>query len=424
MKWTPTERPFPLPDYVLDAIQRLTDAGFIAYLVGGSVRDFLLGRESKDHDLATDATPDRICDLFPSSITVGKAFGVIKVPTHDQENLPVVLEIATFRKDLDYGDHRHPDGVEFSGPEEDARRRDFTVNGLFYDPKRGAILDTVGGMADLQARLIRAIGDPEKRFAEDALRLLRAVRFATTLDFSIEPATAKAIKKHHPSLSLISMERVHEEVRIAWASPQPNKMLDGMADFGLLDTILPEVAALKGADLPLWSQLLTIFKSLRDGNPMLVWTALLYVLSPVEIRAIFTRFRFSKSEEATVLALLLDLKQIASAPRMREADLQRLVRKPSFRDTLKLSDAIAVAENVGFDSIAYCRKKWSEFQNLPLDHPSRAKWVTGQDLIAAGVKPGPGFSKILRDLEDLALEGKLQNRDQALAALSDRLRSQ
>jgi poly(A) polymerase len=217
-----------LPFYVKEALQKLDEAGHIAYLVGGCVRDFLLRQPSKDHDIATSADPDELCRLFPNAVTVGKSFGVIKVPIELEggSEKQIMLEIATFRQDLEYRDHRHPTGVLFSGPAEDAKRRDFSINALFFDPKTRRILDTVEGYSDLDAKTIRAIGDPVRRFEEDHLRMLRAIRFAARFGFTIEPATMAAMRSLHASILRVSPERIRDElVRIYSATPIPDGTL-------------------------------------------------------------------------------------------------------------------------------------------------------------------------------------------------------
>ncbi|HEY8966793.1 MAG TPA: CCA tRNA nucleotidyltransferase, partial [Candidatus Methylacidiphilales bacterium] len=230
----------------LAVVRRLQEAGHIAYFAGGCVRDRLLGREPHDYDVATDAPPERVQSLFPRTTgLVGKAFGVICVIERGAQ-----VEVATFRQDLDYVDGRRPIGVRFVTPEEDARRRDFTVNGLFYDPIADRVIDFVGGRADLEAKTIRAIGEPRARFAEDKLRLLRAVRFAVALGFEIEAGTWAALRELAPEIAVVSPERIRDELDKIWSGPDPARGLDLLDQSGLLAAVLPEIAALHGVEQP------------------------------------------------------------------------------------------------------------------------------------------------------------------------------
>lgn len=396
----------------------LWDAGFIAYLVGGSVRDALLGRDAAggDLDIATDASPDEILRLFPSGLDVGKQFGVIKIPI---EGVAHPLEIATFREDLDYGaDARRPKGVRFSSPEEDARRRDFTVNGLFFDPKTGRVLDCVGGMADLATRTLRAIGDPELRFGEDALRLLRAVRLSATLDFELEPATADAIRRKAPLLARVSGERIREELEKLWASERVIEGMRGLERAGLLKTVFPELAASRDVDGRL--KLLAICVAERPrGAPSptaLFWAAVLtQAPEPDPERRATTlghRLRLSRAETETVAWLLDNLPRCAQAFAMREATILRWVAHPEFELLLSLARARALATDGNLAHWEFLRARRAEWRaqrdrGIP-------RLIGGEDLIELGFSPGPKFAEILRTVEDLALEAKLKTKDEAL----------
>ncbi len=440
-KWVRVDRPFQLPTYVREALQKLSESGHVAYLVGGCVRDFLIGREIKDYDIATDANPDLLCKLFPMAITVGKAFGVIKVPTGTQ---PPLLEIATFRKDLDYHDHRRPEGVVFSGPLEDASRRDFTMNGLFYDPKTNRILDCVEGVEDIRRKVIRAIGNPSVRFREDALRLLRAVRFKTRLGFSIDPETAQAIRSRARLISKVSSERIRDELTAMWTGPHPGEALTLLSELELLPVVLPEVEALKGVvQIPsyhpnedVWSHLIKMVEMLAQQTPQrsatLAWAAILHeVGKPVvsiknegrnfnghELEAakladkITQRLKLSGNETQRVVALVADHLKLKDVFQMREATLQRLLREDHFEELLALHRADTCASDGNLAYYEFCSSRLNQIKNgSQIEIP---KLIDGRDLIQLGFSPGPLFSEILATIEDLTLEKKLTTQDQAL----------
>lgn len=426
-----------------EALQRLYESGHVAYVVGGCVRDFLLGKESKDYDIATDADPDEICQLFPHSITVGKAFGVIKVPT---ESDPPLLEIATFRQDMGYEDHRHPRRVAFSDAYQDAMRRDFTINALFYDPKTLKILDACGGIEDLENKVIRAIGNPHERFGEDALRLLRAVRFQTRFGFSLHPDTAQAIRDKARLITKVSAERIRDELTLMWTGQQPAQALAALSELGLLSLILPEVEALKGmAQIPsiyhdresdVWAHLLKTLeilvqkKSVR--NSTLSWAAVLHeVGKPIasllnsgknfnghEIegaklaKEICQRLKMARSECDRIAAMLGDHLKFREVFQMRESTLQRFIRHEYFEDLLSFHEADAAASD---GNLAYSEFCFSRLEALKKE-PSNGivKLVDGKDLIQLGFQPGPEFSEILNVIEDLSLEKKLHSKEEAL----------
>ena len=439
-KWIRTDRPFTLPAYVKEALQRLDDAGHIAYVVGGSVRDFLLGREAKDHDIATSASPDELCLMFPNAVTVGKSFGVLKIPVAGE----TFLEIATFRKDLEYRDHRHPTGILIAGPAEDARRRDFTINALFYDSKTSRILDSVGGLVDLRAGIVRAIGTPMERFREDALRLLRAVRFSTALDFKLDPDTAHAVKSQSRLISKVSGERMREEINLMLTGPRPVKAIQALSELGLLSQILPELESLKGVkQSPLhhpegdvWVHTLKSLDTLTRQNPSrsvtLVWGTLLHDIGkPIaakrsegknfnshEIdgakiaRRVTDRFKLSRQESDTVIALIEDHLKFKDVFQMREATLVRFIRLPHFEELLTLHRADAMSSDGNLTYYEFCESRFAEMKKSP--RLADTKLVDGEDLIQLGFKPGPKFSEILRTIEDLAIEKKLSSKEEAL----------
>lgn len=435
------ERTFPLPFYVKAALQTLDEAGHVAYIVGGSVRDFLLGKEVKDHDIATSAHPDEICELFPEAVTVGKAFGVIKVPTGAQ---PPLLEIATFRQDLEYRDHRRPNGVVFSGPIEDAKRRDFTINALFFDPKTNRIIDSVNGMEDLKAGVIRAIGNPSDRFREDALRLLRAVRFKTNLGFQFDPETSAAVAARARLISKVSAERIRDELTLMWTGPRPAEALQILSELGLLSLILPEVEDLKGVTQTpsygrhedVWSHLLKMLDFLVLQNPIrppvLSWAAVLHEIGkPVASRLndgknfngheietskmagkIAHRLKMSRADLDRIVAMVSNHLKFREVFQMRESTLMRFIREPYFEELLAFHQADAASSDANLAFYEFCLSRLNSFKNQPIFENTRL--VDGNDLIQLGFLPGPEFSEILRLVEDLALEKKLRTKEEAL----------
>lgn len=420
-KWIRIDRPFPLPGYVKEALEQLDEAGYVAYIVGGSVRDFLLGRETKDHDVATNALPDELCALFPNALTVGKQFGVIKVPIAGSS---VQLEIATFREDMEYKDHRHPTQVKFSGPEEDAKRRDFTINALYYDPKTARILDPTGGMRDLESGTVRAIGNPQERFKEDALRLLRAVRFTTRFGFKLDAATSIAVKERAKLLTKVSAERIRDELNGMWTGRNPAESLKLLAHLSLLEQVLPELQQLHLKDSALWTHTLKTLGNLEKQNKTrsasLAWAALLIDVGrflqeeqagEVAVK-IATRLKMSRGEVQQIELLLGNHQKFRETFQMREATLQRFLREPFFDDLLALHRADATALDGNLAYYEFCLTRLKEVRSQP--EQEMPKLVDGTDLIQLGLKPGPEFSNILRVIEDLSLEGKLHSKEEAL----------
>jgi poly(A) polymerase len=424
------------------AIEKLRSRGFQALLVGGCVRDLLLARPVADYDIATDARPEQVAALFPGASLVGAHFGVVLVRDAEAE-----VQVATFRSDHAYRDGRHPEHVEFeTDPREDAARRDFTINALFWDPCRDELLDFVGGRADLESRLIRAVGEPEQRFYEDHLRMLRAVRFAARLDFRLDPPTANAIRRLAPLARRVAVERVRDElVRI---------LTEGGAGYGfqllhstcLLHELLPEVEALRGVEQPpdyhpegdVWTHTLLMLDALRNPRPTLALGVLLHDIGKpqtfrrahdrirfdghvergVEIaRAILNRFRFSSQEIEQVLALVAHHMRFADVRRMRDATLKRFLRLPHFDEHLELHRLDCMASHGNLDNYEYAQRKLAELSEEQL-HPPRL--VSGEDLIALGFEPGPRFRDILAAVEDAQLDGVLATRDEAIAWIEER----
>ena len=419
-------------------VERLRVAGHIAYFAGGCVRDLVRGQTPKDVDIATDARPEEVQKIFQRTYAVGAHFGVIVVLENDWQ-----FEVATFRADGAYLDGRHPVAVNFSSPEEDARRRDFTINGMFFDPPNEAVIDFVGGRDDLKARIVRAIGDPARRFAEDRLRLLRAIRFATVLEFEIEPLTWEAIAQAAPTIREISAERIREELVRIFLSPQRVRGWDLLDASGLMKEILPEIEAMKGcAQPPQFHPEGDVFRHTRlmlellseEVSLPLVLSVLFHDIgkpptSSVDetgrIRfnghdrvgaemtvALMQRLRFSRAEiEATVEAVRQHM-VFKDVPKMRIAKLKRFMARPTFADELELHRVDCASSHGMLDNYEFLQRKQEEFANEPIIPPPL---VRGDDLIALGMKPGPHFGEILESVETRQLEGELRDREEALA---------
>ncbi len=419
-------------------VDRLRAAGHIAYFAGGCVRDLVRGQTPKDIDIATDARPKEVQELFRRTYAVGAHFGVIVVLEGDWQ-----FEVATFRSDGAYLDGRHPVAVNFSSPEEDARRRDFTINGMFFDPPDEEVIDFVGGRADLASRLVRAIGDPAQRFAEDRLRLLRAVRFATVLEFEIEPATWHAIVRAADTINAISAERTRDELVRIFLSPHRVRGWDLLDTSGLMKAILPEVDALKGcAQPPQFHPEGDVFQHTRlmlellptEVSLPLVLSVLLHdigkpatasvdesgrirfnghdKLGATMTEALMHRLRFSRAEiEATVEAVDQHM-VFKDVPNMRVARLKRFMARPHFADELELHRVDCLGSHGMLDNYEFLKKKSEEFADEPIIPPPL---VRGDDLIALGMKPGPQFGEILEAIETRQLEGTLRDREEALA---------
>lgn len=422
-------------------VRRLREAGFEALYAGGCVRDKLLGLEPKDYDIATSARPAQVQALFGRTYAVGAHFGVVIVLEDGQE-----FQIATFRSDGKYLDGRHPESVHFSTPEEDALRRDFTVNGLFYDPLEEKLIDYVGGQEDLRNRTLRAIGDPSQRFREDHLRLLRAIRFAATYDFRIDSATWEAIVANAASIRSVSAERIREELTRIFTAPTRLAGFDLLDRSGLLAIVLPEVDALKGCEQPpqfhpegdvfvhtrLMLELLP-----REPLPVpLVYAVLFHdigkpptqsvdgdrirfnghdTVGAAMTTAIMERLRFSREEtEATVEAVANHM-VFKDVQAMRVARLKRFMARPHFDLELELHRVDCASSHQMLDNYEFLLAKREEFANEPL---IPAPLVTGRDLLALGWRPGPVIGQILDTMQTLQLEGSLTTREAALAHLA------
>ena len=422
-------------------VRRLRESGFIAYFAGGCVRDALLRKQPKDIDIATDAEPDEIQKMFARTVAVGAKFGVVRVLEEGFE-----FEVATFRSDGVYLDGRRPVSVTFSSPEEDAKRRDFTINGMFYDPVADQVVDFVGGKTDLEHRLVRAIGNPDERFSEDHLRLLRAVRFAAALDFEIEPATWKAVTEKAHQIRTVSQERIRDELVKIMADPHRVRGLDLLDQSGLLKNILPEVSRMHGCEQPpqfhpegdvyVHTRLMLSLLP-ADASPLLALSVLLhdigkpvtYSFDEVDQRIrfnghdqvgadmaieIMTRLRFSNEEIDKVVEAIRNHMVFKDTPNMRPAKLRRFMGRQNFPLELELHRVDCLGSHGDLQTYDLLVNKQREFENEPIIPPPL---LTGRDLIALGLKPGPRFGEILEAVQTAQLDGEIKDRAGALQLL-------
>ena len=447
-----------LKDFATSIVRTLRERDHKAYLVGGCVRDLLLGREPADYDVATDATPEEVMRIFPETYAVGAQFGVVLVPLPERDvAIDVtcndvtcyvspktnVVEVATFRSDIGYSDGRHPDQVRFSkDPREDVERRDFTINGLLLDPVTNEVLDFVGGRKDLEAGIIRAIGDPDRRFAEDKLRMLRAVRFAARFGYTIEPGTFQAIQKTASQIDQVSRERVRDELSRMLIEGHARQAFLLLDESGLLHEVLPEIEAMKEVEQPpqfhpegdVFVHTLLLLERLPHPCPItLAWGALLHdVGKPATFRAapdrirfdghvdvgvkiaeeICRRLRFSNDDTDQILALVDNHMRFAHVQQMKESTFKRFVRMPRFDEHLQLHRMDCEASHGNLTSYNFTREKMA---SMPPAAMRPVPLITGDDLIAIGYRPGPQFKKILSAVEDGQLEGRLKTKNEAVA---------
>jgi poly(A) polymerase len=419
-------------------VARLRDHGHTALYAGGCVRDMLLGSEPKDYDIATDAQPERVQELFRRTYDVGAHFGVVVVHEDGHE-----FQVATFRSDGVYVDGRRPTAVTFSNPQMDAERRDFTVNGMFFDPVAGEVIDYVQGQEDLKLRLLRAIGEPAARFREDRLRILRAIRFATVLGFEIEPTTWAAVCEHSPHIGEVSAERIREELVKILVHPNRVRGFDLLDQSGLLQEILPEMEPMKGCTQPeqfhpegdvfTHTRLMLELLPAEPVSVSLVFSVLLHDIAKPPTRTvdpdgrirfnghdklgaqmtaeIMERLRFSRGEiEATSEAVLQHM-VFKDVKEMRVAKLRRFMARSGFEEELELHRVDCTSSHGMLDNYEFLRAKREEFANEPLIPPPL---VNGRDLIDLGFQPGPQFKEILEAVQSRQLEGALTTPEQAL----------
>ncbi len=426
-------------------VRKLQEAGFAAYWVGGSVRDFLLGREPGDYDIATAAVPEQVEKLFRRTVAVGRKFGVMVVMQGGHQ-----FQVATFRAESDYQDGRHPGQVSFGDPRADALRRDFTVNGLFYDPVREHLEDWVGGEPDIRGRLIRTIGSPEERFREDHLRLLRAVRLAAQLEFQIEPATFAAIQALAPRIQTISAERVRDELLKLFLPPHAARGLELLRKSGLLDQVLPEIAATVTCEQSpdfhpegtVFHHLVLMLEHLPGGaDPLLPWAVLLHdVAKPVTARRdrhggsihfygherigaemsrrLLERLRFPRRAIDAVVKAVRCHMQFKDVPQMRKATLRRLLMRPTFPLELELHRLDCLGSHGDLEIYEFLQREANELERQPQIRPPLLK---GDDLLALGMKPGPALGALLAELREKQLQDELKTPAEAREWVKERL---
>src|SRR6266581_2588574 len=437
----------PMEKTAREIAARLRESGHIAYFAGGCVRDIVREQTPKDFDITTNAKPDVVQELFSRTFAVGAHFGVILVVENGFQ-----FEVATFRSDDGYVDGRHPSAVHFSSPEEDAKRRDFTINGMFYDPVAEKVIDFVGGRVDIEAKLVRAIGDAAQRFAEDRLRMLRAVRFATVLDYKIDDQTWEALVAKAVSINEISAERIREELVRIFLSPNRVRGWELLDSSGLMRAILPEVDAMKGCAQPeqfhpegdvfQHTRLMLQLLPAKVSVP-LVFSVLLHDIAKPRTanvdptgrirfnahdrigaemsEAIMERLRFSRAEIDATVEMVRQHMVFKDVPRMRVAKLKRFMARPTFEDELELHRVDCAGSHAMLDNYEFLQRKKEEFANEPIIPPPL---VTGNDLIALGMKPGPKFGEILEAVETRQLEGALKTREEALEWVKREYRAQ
>jgi len=418
----------------------LRSAGHQAYLVGGCVRDILLGREPADYDVATDAIPDRVQALFPHSLAVGAQFGVIIVTDGNAQ-----AEVATFRCDVGYSDGRHPDHVEYTtSAKEDVRRRDFTINALLLDPESNEVLDYVGGRDDLSAGIIRAIGDPAQRFREDKLRLVRAVRFAARFRYAIEAATFGAIAELAPDVAEVSAERIRDELTKVLTEGAARRAFELLDETRLLPELLPEIARMKGVEQPpqfhpegdVWTHTLLMLEQLPAGcSPTLAWGVLLHdvgkppTFTPpagpegrirfdrhVEVGTVMAedicrRLRFSNEDTEQIAALVANHLRFKDVKQMKLSTLKRFVRLNCFEEHLELHRLDCLSSHRNLDAYNFVSQFLAE---TPPEQVRPPRLLTGEDLMALGFVPGPPFKTMLEAIEDAQLNGRLNTHEEAI----------
>jgi poly(A) polymerase len=428
--------PRELANSICETLQR---HGYQALLVGGCVRDLLLKRDPADYDVTTDATPEQVATLFPDSLAVGAQFGVMLIPRDG-----IKVEVATFRSDMGYSDGRHPDSVVYSKtPQEDVQRRDFTINGLLMRYDSGEVLDFVGGQEDLKAGIIRAIGEPERRFKEDKLRMMRAVRFAARFGFDIEPSTFRAIQRHVKEIHQVSPERLREELTKMLTEGAARRAFELLDDTWLLGQVLPEIAAMKGVEQPpqfhpegdVWIHTRMMLEGLlEDASPTLAWGVLLHdVGKPPTFKpasetgdrirfdghvavgarmaeAICRRLRFSTEDTEQIAALVANHMKFGAVEEMRKATLKRFVRQPRFDEHLALHRLDCLSSHRNLDSFEFVKRFLEE---TPPEEVRPERLLGGDELQELGYQPGPQFAEILRSVEDAQLEGLIQTKEEA-----------
>jgi poly(A) polymerase len=414
-------------------LKTLLDRGFQAYFSGGCVRDMVMGVKPQDYDIATDATPQEVIRIFPRCHSVGAQFGVVVVMDGGDQ-----FQVATFRSDLGYADGRHPDRVVYTSAREDVKRRDFTINGMLYQPFTDELIDLVGGEADIRARTIRTIGDPALRFSEDKLRMMRAVRFAVRFDFTIEESTFEAIEKHAREILQVSWERIRDELLKVLTGPRPANGIRLLDRLGILQHILPEITALKGVRQPpqfhpegdVWNHLLIMLEKMHNPSPVLAMAVLLHDVGKPETfslgerirfdnhskvgekmaEEVCRRLRFSRKEMETIKSMVALHLRFMHVRDMRPGRLKRFLQDPHFMEHLELHRLDCLGSHGDLGNYQFCLDKLRELKE---EKPPPEPLVSGHDLIAMGFTPGPMFKEILTEVEEAQLEGGIISKDQA-----------
>ena len=439
-----------MKQHAIHVVRELRRHGFQAYFAGGCVRDMLLGLEPTDYDVTTNAIPNEVMRIFPETYAVGAQFGVVLVPVPKASGREIVppehahaIEVATFRSDGVYSDGRHPDRVQYSkSPEEDVQRRDFTINGLLMDPLDGdRVLDFVGGRADLEAGIVRAIGDPDRRLQEDKLRMLRAVRFAARFGYTIDPPTFAAIKKFSPQIHQVSRERVRDELTKMLTEGHARRAFELLDSTGLLKEVLPEVDRMHGVEQPpqyhpegdVWIHTLLLLEQLPPNcSRTLAWGALLhdvgkpptFRLAPDRIRfdghvevgmqmahEICQRLHFSNDDTEQIEALVANHMRFTDVEKMKASTLKRFLRLPRFDEHMELHRIDCLSSHGDLSLYDFVMES---VRSTPPEQIRPAALLSGADLIELGYKPGPRFKEMLSAVEDAQLEGRLQSREQAV----------
>ena len=400
----------PQHQFALEIVLKLRGAGHIALFAGGCVRDALLGREAKDYDVATTARPEDVRTLFGHrrTLAVGASFGVIMVIGPKEAGH---VEVATFRTEGPYLDGRRPESVAFCSPEEDARRRDFTINGMFFDPVEERILDFVGGEVDLRGRIIRAIGDPHERVREDKLRMLRAVRFTATLNFSLDEITARAIEEMSSELVVVSAERIAQELKKMLVDVHRRRAIQLAEEVGLIRVIFPELDEIRRQSN--WIETLRCLDLLHAPSFELAMAALLRPLgTPSKVESVCRRLKLSNDETDRITWLVAHHNDLDHAPALSLASLKKVLSHPYRDDLLKFQTGLRLSTSKNLEPVEFCQEFLARTPDEVLDPVPLA---TGDDLIAMGLKPGPGFKSVLEKIRDAQLNLEIRTRVEALA---------
>ncbi|MDP3980786.1 MAG: CCA tRNA nucleotidyltransferase [Chlamydiota bacterium] len=436
--------------YAERIVDRLRKHNFEAYFAGGCVRDMLMGKTPHDYDIATNAHPDSVISLFKKTIPVGVQFGVVLVlmpedDAHvneeiDQQKKYDTFEVATFRSEGPYIDGRHPSSVSFTSAREDVLRRDFTVNGLLYDPHKKEIMDYVEGREDIERKLIRAIGDARERFDEDKLRILRAVRFAVNLDFQIEEETFRAICECSSNITQVSAERIRDELVKIFTGFRPGRGLELLSETGLLKLLLPEIEIMKGVEQPpefhpegdVYIHTRMMLDSLKYASLNLAFGVLLHDIGKPPTYSvsdrirfnnhdkvgarmtqdILKRFKFSNKDIDNIVACVDNHIRFKDVKKMREAKLKRFMARRTFEDELELHRIDCLCSHGMMDNWEFLCEKYEQFKQEP---PQVHAFITGDHLIEMGYLPGPLFKQILTEVEDKVLEHEIHNLEEAKA---------